>query len=291
MNNQWVAYIIALCVLLGAWGIGVRAIAASETELHPLTEQKRFIVYYGDTHEPQEFMPYDVIVFDRENHPDLSTLRGKGKILLGYISGGEGEQRRSDYDSHQKVHLLEKETNPNWDDNRIVDIRSPAWTAYIIEQLIPDMLHQGFDGIFIDTLDSIEHLESTKPADYKGMVEGAITMIKMIRLHYPDIKIMVNRGYQIVPAVLGEIDYVLGEGTLVKYDFESKKTELFPTEIFQEYVLRAAEWRKKAPHLQVMTLDYWDMDDKEGVEHIYNLHRANGFIPYVTTIDLENVHH
>lgn len=290
MNNQMIAYVIMLFVLLGAWGIGMRAVAASDSDLHPLSDQKRFIVYYGSSHDENAFMPYDVIVFDREAHPEFTNLRGKGKVVLGYISGGEGEQRRSDYHSHQKPHVLEKETNPNWDDNPMVDVRSPAWTAYIIEHLIPDMLHQGFDGIFIDTLDSIEHLEVTKSAEYTGMIEGAVTMIKTIRLHYPDIKIMVNRGYQIVPHVLGEIDYILGEGTLAEYDFETKESVLFAPGIYQEYVDKVTEWRKKAPHVQVMTLDYWDMNDAEGVKFLYDTHRANGFVPYVTTIDLEQVH-
>jgi hypothetical protein len=36
----------------------------------------------------------------------------------------------------------------------------------------------------------------------------------------------------------------------------------------------------------VITLDYWNMDDVNGLATIYARHRAEGFVPYVTTPDL-----
>jgi uncharacterized protein (TIGR01370 family) len=254
------------------------------------TGQKKFVIYYGDTQPDHEFTMYDVIVFDRENHPPLQKLTAKNKIILGYISGGELDEDVSNYNELKDNFILIHE-NKNWEGAHVVDIRDPKWTAYIIQDLIPDILRKGFNGIFIDTFDSVEHLEQKDPNKYSGMKSAASNMIKTIRMHYPNIKIMVNRGYEILPNIARDIDYVLAEGTVANYDFETNKSSLFPDSIIQEYAEKHAELRQIAPHLQIMATDYWDMNDIDGVKTIYQKHRENGLIPYVTTIDLNNVHH
>jgi hypothetical protein len=47
--------------------------------------------------------------------------------------------------------------------------------------------------------------------------------------------------------------------------------------------------KKRFPKLQIMSLDYWDPADTKGVATIYSTQRANGFIPYVSTIELNRV--
>ncbi len=259
-------------------------------KLHPIASQKKFIIYYSDEQPDDEFANYDVIVFDREAHPPLGNLNSKGKVLLGYLSGGELDSTRSDFAKIKNNHILLEE-NPNWKGSFIVDVRSPAWTAYLIEDVIPEILRQGFDGIFVDTLDSVEDLEVRNPTKYIGMIQGTTNMIKTIRMHYPNMKIMINRGYKILPHIARDIDYVLAEGTMAEYNFETGKSKLFDDEIYQEYAQKVMDLKAKAPHLQIMAVDYWDMNDIEGVKNIYLKHRDNGFIPYVTTIDLEQIHH
>ncbi len=264
--------------------------AQHDEKLHPIANQKKFIIYYSDVYPDDEFANYDVIVFDREAHPPLGNLNSKGKVILGYISGGELDSGRSDFEQIKQNQILLEE-NPNWKGSFIVDVRRPSWTAHVIEDVIPEILRKGFDGIFIDTLDSVEDLEVRHPEKYKGMIEGTANMIKTIRMHYPNMKIMVNRGYKVLPHIAREIDYVLAEGTLAEYDFKTGKSKLFADAVYQEYAGMAEKLKVQAPHLQIMAVDYWDMEDIEGVKKIYQKHRENGFIPYVTTIDLEKVHH
>ena len=52
-------------------------------------------------------------------------------------------------------------------------------------------------------------------------------------------------------------------------------------------ILQAAKARR--PKLRIMTLDYWDPEDAEGVSRIYREQRANGFEPYVATIKLDRI--
>jgi polysaccharide biosynthesis protein PelA len=289
MNNI-ISVIITISCLSLMWLCTFMLQSAYAQNIHPISSQKKFAIYYSDQHADSEFASYDVIVFDRENHPQLSNLNSKGKVILGYVSGGELDSARSDFNEIKQEHIL-LEQNPNWKNSYIVDVRSPRWTAHLIEDVIPEILRKGFDGIFIDTLDSIEDLEAKNPRKYRGMTQGAVNMIKTIRRHYPQMKIMVNRAYKILPRVARDIDYVLAESTLAQYNFSTGNSSLFPDEIYEEYVTKAEKLKRQAPHLQIMTVDYWDMNDLAGVRKLYIKQRENGFIPYVTTVDLENIHH
>lgn len=38
-----------------------------------------------------------------------------------------------------------------------------------------------------------------------------------------------------------------------------------------------------------MTLDYWNPADTAGLRRIYRAQRANGFLPYVATVELDRL--
>ncbi len=248
----------------------------------------RWVVYYGEALPSSDFDDYDIIVFDRDKHPPVQNLKAKGKILLGYVSVGEAEKYRPDYEDIRATHALLEE-NPNWKGHYAVDVRRPEWTQYLIQEVIPQVIRQGFHGIFIDTLDSAEDLEAKNPKKYAGMIKAAAEVVRTIRLNYPDLRIMVNRGFAVMPAIAGDVDYLLAESVLANYDFKKKKASFFPDTVYQEYVDKMQALKREAPQLRLVTLDYWDMKDVGGVKKIYARQKANGFMPYVTTIGLDRV--
>lgn len=264
----------------------ITAHAQGDQRVDPRGE--KWIAYYSDTHQPADFKPYDILVFDREKHPPLENLKAQRKTILGYMSVGEAEKDRYDYEQVKATNSLLKE-NPNWPGIFAVDVRKPEWTRYLIEDVIPKIIQSGFHGVLIDTLDSVEALEAEDPRQYKGMVDASVRMIKTIRMHYPDLKIMINRGFKTMPHVAQSIDYFLAESMLVNYDFKNENHSLFPDDTYQDYVAQIQAIKKQAPHLYVMTLDYWNMEDDEMVKTIYERQRQQGFAPYVSTIALNNV--
>jgi polysaccharide biosynthesis protein PelA len=276
---------LAHCLLIGIM-CPVQAEEDGQPRIAP--PAKRWVVYYDDKLPSDAFAPYDLIVFDRDRHPPIQNLKAEGKILLGYISAGEAERYRPDYRTVRATHELLEE-NPNWPGHFAVDVRKPEWTKYLIEEVIPQILHRGFQGIFIDTLDSIEDMEARDPVKYMGMVVAAAQMVRTIRLHYPNIRIMVNRGFAVMPAIAEDVDYLLAEGIQVQYDLKGGKHRLFPDAVYLEYVDKLHTLKRQAPGLQLMTLDYWDMTDTNGVKEIYRRHKANGLNPYVTTVTLDRL--
>lgn len=258
------------------------------TPAHATPTAPSWAVYYGSAEQPQKFKNFDVVVFDAETHPALQPLLYRGKDLLGYISGGEAEDYRPNFQELKERGLLLVE-NPDWKGHFVIDIRKPEWAQYVIEEAIPRILRKGFNGIMIDTLDSPLALEAKDPKTYAGMKEAATHLVRAIRYHYPNLVIMVNRGFEILPQVGGDINYLLAESVRVKYDSKTKAFSYFPDEVYQYHVNLFHEAQKANPHLKIVTLDYWDVKDKKGVKALYNVQRKNGFIPYVATMDLQSL--
>jgi len=249
---------------------------------------ERWVVVYTEKPKIEEFRDYGLVVLDSLHHPPIRPLLEQKKTVIGYISLGEVENYRDYYKAVEAEGIL-YEKNPNWPDSRYIDVRDQRWTKRVIEELIPRLLHKGFQGIFIDTLDNPAELERRDPAKFKGMTDAGANLVKAIRRHYPRIYIMLNRSYEILPAVDGHIDAVLGESVMTEIDFEKKAYRLAARAVYRQQVewLQAAKSRQ--PKLKIYTLDYWPPEDAAGIARIYAEQRKNGFIPYVSVKDLDRV--
>jgi polysaccharide biosynthesis protein PelA len=248
----------------------------------------RWVVVYSEKPAIDEFRDYGLVVLDSIHHPPIRPLLEQKKTVIGYISLGEVENYRDYFKAVEKEGIL-YEKNPNWPDSRFVDVRDTRWTKRVIEELVPRLLHKGFQGIFIDTLDNPAELERRDPNKFKGMTEGAANLVKAIRRHYPRIYIMLNRAYEILPAVDGQIDAVLGESVFTEIDFEKKTYRLADTKVYRQQVEWLQAAKNRQPRLKIYTLDYWTPTDTAGVARIYAEQRKNGFMPYVSVKDLDRI--
>lgn len=247
-----------------------------------------WVLYYSNQLRPEAFDPYSLVVLDSEAHPHISPMLSAGKSVLGYISLGEVASYRHWYSEVKAEGILLKE-NKNWPGSFFVDLRDHRWTKRVIEELIPAILRQGFSGIFLDTLDNAGELERIDSNAYKGMTLAAAKLVRTIRRHFPEIKIMLNRGYELLPNVGDVIDMELGESVFTDYSFETKLYSRVEQDLHKEQVKILQNAAKKFPNLAIYTLDYWDPSDTSGISAIYKAERENGFNPYVSTIELDQI--
>lgn len=249
---------------------------------------RSYVVFYG-AEAPQELLhKFDLLIFDPHAFPDFGALQNDNKKVLAYLSLGEINQSR-DYFSRARDMGMLLESNIYWPDSNFVDIRKAQWTKMVIEELIPEILHKKFDGLFIDTLDSPIELERRDPVKYKGMKQAAVRLIKTIRHNYPQLKLMVNRAYAIIPQIAPSINYLLAESLLYTYDFNSKKYVKVNAQNRAVQLKMLREYARKYPRMLIMTLDYCDKNDAETRKEIYRQERENKFIPYVSTIELNQI--
>ncbi len=283
MNRRWM-------IEMGATALGLAfapRVAATAT-MAAAPRAVHWGVDYSATTDPTVARQFDLLVLEPHHPRPIAPLRGPGASLLGYISLGEVERARPYADALATAGVLAA-ANLNWPDARLVDLRRREWSAMVLDQLIPDIVRLGYDGIFIDTLDNAEAMERADPVANAGMVAAGAALLRAIRARFPAIRIMVNRGYAVVPAAAGAFDILLGEAMASRWNFAERRYEMTPESDWTWQADRLAAARLADPRLTVATLDYWDPTDRRQVAALYTRERTAGFAPYVATLALDRL--
>lgn len=244
----------------------------------------RWAVYYHTKLAASHFAGLDLVIFDRRYHPDFHELTGTD--VYAYISIGEVPD-----DAPEKAALDKKDlllaAQPQWH-SHIVDITAPLWRKTVLAQ-VAEAEKKGFDGVMLDTLDSPLYWAKTNaPARVDAFREAAILLIETIRTQHPHMRIILNRGFDVLPDVAVQLDFVIAESILTQTDGSSGHFTFSPAISYAQAVTQLQQAASLAPRLQILSLDYWNLDDVHGVQTIYARQRESGFSPYVTTPDLHH---
>ena len=95
----------------------------------------------------------DLLVLEPDHQWHPRVLRRSGQKVLAYLSLGEIHKTRPYYAAlAARVGVLAS-PNPRWPDAVAVDPGAPAWWGVVLEEVVPQILAQGYDGLFLDTLD------------------------------------------------------------------------------------------------------------------------------------------
>ena len=275
-------------------GLGVALAGASFANLparlapRRLAAGAKWAIFYGADADTTGWGDYDIMVLDPNFSRPLAPLKQAGSTLLGYLSLGE-INRSGPYFSALASHDGLLEENSNWPDSVRVDVRDPAWRSLVLKVATPRLLAQGFDGLFLDTLDSPAHLEETEPQRYRGMRRAAVSLVRAIRRAHPRIPIMMNRGYALLPDLVDSIDAVLAESMVSSYDFAAKTYTSVPEDVISRQIEMLRPARAAVRPLPVFSLDYCNADDADSRRAIYARERALGHTPYVGTILLDQL--
>jgi uncharacterized protein (TIGR01370 family) len=251
-------------------------------------EPWRWGIDYGPATDPALARACRLLVLEPHHDRPIAPLRGAGSVLLGYVSLGEVERGRSYFGDLAKAGALGP-ANPHWPDARMADLRHPAWRSALLDRVVPGILALGYDGLFIDTMDNAEAMERRDPVANKGMVAAGASLIAAIRARFPAIRLMLNRGYAILPAVAPLIDHALGEAMASRWNFAAKRYERVGDADWQWQADRLRAAQKRNSRLTLATLDYWDPRDTAQVAALYARERAAGFQPYVATLALDRL--
>jgi polysaccharide biosynthesis protein PelA len=276
-----VGLLLGMCV---APALGQLALTEREP---PAGAEPKFIVYYG-LRDHLALSRYDVAVLESEIDVRVLGRFDPRAQTLGYLSLGEVNMSRSwalELE-HEGILLT---PNPMWQDARFIDMRSPRWKRRVLEDLIPAILMRGFTGVFLDTLDNAAYLESLDKIKFAGMTEAAVNLVRGMRIKFPQLTIMANRGYEILPRIVADIDMVLGESVHSTYEVKKAAYTWVEEAAVRWQTTQLYEARRLKPELKLFSLDYWSANDSGGIAKIYAEARRNGLIPYVGTFDLTQV--
>ena len=242
--------------------------------------------YYGSEDRTEQLSGFDLLVSAPDGQ-DPAPLRAKGVKVLSYLSLGEVAGNGPYYAEAKRLGLLVRH-NRNWD-SWVVDVRRPEWQGLLFARIIPDALAAGYDGLFFDTLDSPIDMQRRDPDTYKGTERACVELVRAIRDKYPKLLLCQNRGFEIIRRTAPYLNYLLIEGLSSSMDIATlTRTDVSAAD--REFLIAKAQVATKAnPEIVVLTLDYVPALDKLETNKAYEFSRTHGFVPYVSTPQLNEV--
>jgi len=242
-------------------------------------------VFYGMTAEESILATYDIVVLDPGFQGSISRLADAGTPVCGYLSLGEIRTSDPFLTFVDPAALLPE--NPDWPGTRRVDIRNPSWHLLMLDRRIPSLVSQGFTGLMLDTLDTPPYLESLDPVRYGGMREAAVALVHSIRLRWPEMALIMNRGYALLPDVVADIDAIIAESLMTSPDRGGRGFAWVDLHEVEEQLMLLDPAARRHPALPILSLDYWDPEDTNTIAEIYRREREIGHHPYVATRSLD----
>lgn len=255
-----------------------------------------FYCYYGSG-RVNELSHYDIVIAHSPQMApaDIAALKKLGVVMIGYISVGEDDKLRKGngqgpggYASWYFDHDNDGQPDRNniWN-SYYANAADPAWQADRLKAARRLMNEDGYDGIFLDTVDVAASLF---PESKPGMIE----LIRSFRRTAPAAPIVQNQAFGLLAELAPIVDGLMIESFTATYDFENR-----------EYILHSPsslDWTRgiaqntidpvrQTTDLQVLVLDYARPDQRESIQMAADRAATFGYRFAAAPIHLDDVYH
>jgi len=176
---------------------------------------------YSATPDDEALLAFDVSILSPDSTAGLAAGQAVGNEFYAYLSLCEVAADANYRQEAEALGIAFPATNPIWN-SRVADISDPRWQRFIVEVLARKISERGFDGFFLDTVESVTLLEAASPAQAQKYRDGLSTLITTLDEQFPEQKIIINRGFDFFEPLRESIDGVLIESVLRSYDFSTK---------------------------------------------------------------------
>ncbi len=239
-------------------------------------------LHYGKSPPLDVLRAFDIVVVEPDHGLDPKRDSRSGSALYAYVSVAEVQASRAYYKDIPRGWQMAR--NGDW--ASIVIDQTPAdWPAFFADRVIGPLWQRGFRGFFLDTLDSYR---LAKDFDEKAQQDGLVRVIELLHQRYPGIKLILNRGFEILPRVHDKVQMVAAESLYRGWNARDRRYQEVAAQD-RAWLLAQLEtvWRRwKVP---VLVIDYVPPYDRSLARQTAQRIREHGFIPWVTDALLNTV--
>ena len=248
--------------------------------LHSTQTYANTAFFYSTKPPLAELAAHDRVVLDPRlvTDKEVATLRATGTDVHAYVSIGEIEPSDPLYSQVPKSAVLA--TNEGWNTS-VIDLTNPAWRSLILDKRIAPLAKRGFNGLFLDTLDSYhltEQLEQQKKA--------LASLIGEIQTTTPELKLLLNRGFEILDALPAKVTGVVAESIFKSFNPATEEYRDVPADDREWLLARFEESRAYAS--EIIAIDYLPKLDAVAEETARKI-RDLKITPWVTDPSLTNL--
>lgn len=275
---------IGAFLLLGVTVMQAAAPATARRHALPATQEARLYVDYSSHPDREKVRAHNVIVLDPAAALEIKAERREGQVFLAYIPVVETSPGTPPAKAAQARGIPTLDTNEAWS-SQVRDVTHPQWESYVMEDLIAPVLAKGYDGFFLDTLDSVEKITTLAPSKSVAARRAVSRLIRRLRAAYPKAPIVLNRAWEWAFDLAKDVDGVLIESLFQGWNGATKSYQAQPTEDTQWLLQRIK--RLQTRRLRVFVLDYVAPSDLDLAAKTAKRIRALGCVPFISTPNLQ----
>ncbi len=239
-------------------------------------------VFYGANPPWDELHAFDVAVVEPEHVPLAKIQEFKQTELFAYVSVGEVDKHRAYLADIPKAWRLGK--NANWD-SIVIDQSQPEWPTFYAQHVIRPLWESGYRGFFLDTLDSYQLVAKT--AEQRASQEaGLVALVGELRKQFPAIKLIFNRGFEILPQVHEAVFAVAIESLFQGWD-AARQSYQPVSENDRAWLQSQIQTIQSSYHLPLLIIDYVPPEQRELARQTAKRIRELGLIPWVSNSALD----
>ncbi|MET0962081.1 MAG: endo alpha-1,4 polygalactosaminidase [Noviherbaspirillum sp.] len=239
--------------------------------------------YYGAQPPLAELQAFDIAVvepdFVSEPRRHARAPADGGHELYAYVSLGEVHPTRSYYAKLPAGSL--RGSNAAWG-SRVIDQTAPGWQAFFLDTIIAPLWQSGWRGFFLDTLDSYQLFAGTD-AERAAQQDAMVAILREFKRRYPDGKLMINRGFELLPRIAPLVSALAAESLRQGYDAAANAYRPVP-QADRDWLGERMREARDQYRLPVVAIDYVD-PSAHGARELARATaariRADGFIPWV----------
>ncbi len=240
-------------------------------------EESPWLILYSSYASESDLKPFNPIVFDAQIHPPLDELAKSKKTIYGRV-----DIEQLFYAFPQFAHIKDQ---PQAVFQMCQESFVINWMEHIVENEIPALLKKGFNGIFLDGISAWKKATAGAQKFRNALPQ----LILLMRLHFPGTPIIVQSDQSVVEEIGGSLEGVVKFSVITTYNEETNQYQFVDAKLQGEAVAELKKIKEGNPQLQVFTVDFWDPNDGETIQKIYEAEKANGFRPYVGNFGLNKV--
>lgn len=168
--------------------------------------QLRTAFFYAPDPPAELLNHYDRVVVDPDNARGVAPRAPNRAELFAYVSLGEVHPSRSFRAEVPTAWVLGRNGDHG---SEILDTARPEWRTFVLNRVLEPLYQRGYRGFFFDTLDSYQRVA---PRPVWGVHAGGLAaIVRTFRQRHPDTKVLLNRGFEMLPQVADLVAGVVAE--------------------------------------------------------------------------------
>lgn len=233
--------------------------------------------FYGPVDSVRELLSYERVVVSPEqiSASQIAQLQRGEVRVYAYLSVGEWDNSRGDIPVAADVLTR----NTAWDSS-VMDLRDNDWRDYLVGQA-EELLAAGYDGIFLDTLDSymLAGFSGQRQQDQQDALDNLLESIA--RLSSGDrAPLMLNRGFELLGGLAFQPEAVVAESLIRGYDAATDNYFTRTAEDTQWLQDRLNEVKERG--VEAIVIDYLQSGQRDARIDAAREISELGFTPYVS---------